>query len=254
MFKILSVFNSELRKYLCEVKAYYPDHIVNIVVTYIFFTAFFLGFSKGEAASGSYYIGFVCWFFTNNIISEASVSISFEKQVGTFSQLLVKPVSIEALLTIRTTVWFSVSLIEAIILMVLVKLTLPITISFNILIVPVILITLVGIWGLGFILAGLTLLYTKTASFDSIISYALLFLTGALIDISKLPEFIQKIGYIIPLSLGIKISKAIIDNTAIYSRDILLLVVNSIIYLFIGIFFFKYTMYKSKQKGIITHY
>jgi len=254
MLRLIRVFKAEFIKYFNEVKSYYPDHIVNIAVTYIFFAAFFLGFGKDSIHSDSYYIGFICWFFTNTIISEASVSISFEKQVGTFSQLLIKPVPIELILSIRTFVWFLVSLIEAIVLLFLVKLTLPINILFDPAVIPVILVTLAGVWGLGFLLAGLTIVFTKTASFDSIISYALLFFTGSIVEIGKLPEFMQNLTYFVPLAHGIKLSKNVIDKIPIGMDEFAILIVNSLFYLIIGLVFFKLAYEKSRKLGIITHY
>lgn len=254
MFSLFRIFKAEFRKYLNEVKAYYPDHIVNIAVTYIFFAAFFMGFGKDSSHSSSYYIGFICWFFTNTIISEASVSISFEKQVGTFSQLLIKPVPIELILSIRTFVWFLMSLLEATVLMIIVKLTLPISLHFNPAVIPVILITLAGVWGLGFLLAGLTLVFTKTASFDSIISYTLLFFTGSIVEMDKLPEFIRNMTYYVPLALGIKLSKNITDTIPVSPYELTVLVANSAVYLIIGLVFFKAVYEKSRKLGIITHY
>ncbi|WP_415853191.1 hypothetical protein [Thermoanaerobacter kivui] len=89
---MFNIIKAELSKYIIEVKIYYHDHIVNMIVTYIFFAGFFLEFRNYAAVKDSYYIGFLYWFLAANIISEVSVSISFEKQVSTLEQLLLKPV------------------------------------------------------------------------------------------------------------------------------------------------------------------
>lgn len=56
-------FTAELRKYFLEVKCYYPDHIVNLVVLFIMFFGFFKLFTNSDVIpDAAYYIGFVYWF------------------------------------------------------------------------------------------------------------------------------------------------------------------------------------------------
>jgi hypothetical protein len=42
---MLKLFRAELDKYLLEVKTYYPDQIVDMVVKYILFATFFMALS-----------------------------------------------------------------------------------------------------------------------------------------------------------------------------------------------------------------
>ncbi|WP_427340384.1 ABC transporter permease, partial [Caloranaerobacter sp. DY30410] len=153
---IINTFKAELHKYLAEIKSYYPDQIVSLIVTYIFFMGFFIGLSKTELGQENLHIGFIFWFFASTIISEASISISYEKQTGTFEQLLLKPTHILCILSVKTLVWFIVSLVKVTILMIIVMLTIGIILPFNIKILPILFVTLVGLYGLGLILSGLT--------------------------------------------------------------------------------------------------
>ena len=76
--RLFNLFMAELRKYFIEVRTYYPDHLVNVIVLIIFF----VGFLKTNIGLGNFntiYIGFVFWFFASNVISESANSISFEK-------------------------------------------------------------------------------------------------------------------------------------------------------------------------------
>lgn len=250
----INVLKAELHKYLSEIKTYYPDHVVNIIVTYIFFAGFFLGFVDNNYIDNAYYISFIYWFFASNIISEASVSISFEKQVGTFEQLLTKPVSLYIILIVRTVVWLAISIIKAIILLILIKLTLPIRLVFSLKLIPVFIITVIGLIGVGLLLSGLTLKYTKTASFESIISYILLFFTGSIIDLNSLPEVFRMLSHMLPLTDGIELSKKILLNSAVSSTDVLAFLINNLAYMLIGYSVFKYIYDKSKTYGINSSY
>lgn len=251
---MFNIIKAELSKYMIEVKTYYPDHIVNIIVTYIFFAGFFLEFRNYAAVKDSYYIGFLYWFLAANIISEVSVSISFEKQVGTLEQLLLKPVSLEVICLIKTLAWLAITFIKVMVLFIVIKLTLPINIVFNIKIIPILIITLIGLLGFSLLLGGLTLRFTKTASFETILSYILLFFTGTIIDINSMPILFQIISKSLPLTQGILISQSLIDKQPVFFSQMFLLCINSFLYFIIGISFFRYVYNKSKAEGIWNEY
>ena len=88
----MKLFKAELWKYLHEVRTYYPDHIVSIVVTTIVFYMFLL-VQHQQMNQG--YVGFVYWYLLSSVISEAAVSVSSEKQMGILDQLIIKPFPFE---------------------------------------------------------------------------------------------------------------------------------------------------------------
>ena len=97
----MKLFKAELWKYLHEVRTYYPDHIVSIVVTTIVFYMFLLVQHQQMNQS---YVGFVYWYLLSSVISEAAVSVSSEKQMGILDQLIIKPFPFELLIIVRTLV------------------------------------------------------------------------------------------------------------------------------------------------------
>jgi len=250
----MNVIKAEFKKYFEEMKAYYPDHIVSLVVNYIFFMGFFISFSRTSLINDNLHIGFIFWFYTSIIISEGSVSISYEKQTGTFEQLLLKPINILRILTVRTWVWIFITTFKIIILMSLVMISLKTVFHFNIMIIPILFITLWGIYGFGMILSGITLLFNKAASFESIISYSLLFFTGGIIPLEQLPNIIKSISQILPLTLGISLSQKILSGYIITFNDIAKLTFNSFIYFLVGITIFKLAYKYSIENGLSSSY
>ena len=71
----MKLFKAELWKYLHEVRTYYPDYIVSVVVTTIVFYMFLL-VQHQQINQG--YVGFVYWYLLSSVISEAAVSVSSE--------------------------------------------------------------------------------------------------------------------------------------------------------------------------------
>lgn len=251
--KFSRLLKIEFEKYWQEIKAYYPDHIVGIIVTFIFFYAFFVAFS-GLTDTQNLYVGFFYWFFASTVISEGSVSISYEKQVGTFEQLYLKPTSLLSILTARTIIWMTISFIKMILLLPILFIILNIELQFSFYIIPIFIITMIGLYGFGLLLSSLTLLYTKTASFESIISYIFLFFTGAIIPTTQFPEFLTYFSKFIPLSIGIDLSKSAIINGFVDLTEMLFLLINSLVYLLLGLFFYYYVIKKVKKMGLSSKY
>lgn len=175
MIKILS---GEFKKYWSEIRTYYPDHVVSMIITFIIFSVFTI-------------------------------------------------------------------------LMIMI---LKIKIGFHLVLIPIFFITVIGILGFTLILVSLTLKYTKTASFESIISYALLFLTGAIIPYDLLPGVIQRVGNYIPIALGIRISRELINNKRVSLIELGALVGQSFIYFIVGYLIFKYIYRKSRINGLDHSY
>ncbi len=204
---MLKLLRAELRKYLLEVKTYYPDQIVDMVVKYILFATFFYGFVYHARNSTAYCIAYMYWIIAACVISELSMSISSEKQIGTIEQLIIKPYPLWLILTVKTYIVLLVTTLKGVVLFGVIRITLPITLVFNINLLWILLVSVIGFTGIGLALSGLTMKFAKTASFESIISYALLFFSGTIIPFDKMPVTVQRILSVIPFTAGIDASQ-----------------------------------------------
>jgi len=250
--RIFNIFVTELKKYWIEVKTYYPDHLVNVIVLIIFFVGF-LNSSIGSEYFNSIYIGFVFWFFASNVISEAANSISFEKQSGTFEQLLSKPVNIKLVILFRVLSWLLLTSLKVSFVLGFIRLVFNIPFILTLEVVGILLTTLVGIFGVGMLLSGLTLKYTKTASFESIINYFLLFFTGTFGSLDTANSFFEFIKETIPLSRGIHLATQSLERS-VQLNEVLLLGINSAVYFVIGLVTFEVILSQGKKKGISSNY
>jgi ABC-2 type transport system permease protein len=223
-------------------------------VTYILFLGFFLGLSDNAFQKNNLYIGFTFWYFASTVISEGSISVSYEKQTGTFEQLLIKPLNILYLLSIRTIIWFGFTLLKVIVLFLIISISIQYVIPFDLKVIPILIITLFGLYGFGMLLSASTLIFTKTASFESIISYILLFFTGGIIPITQLPKGVAIVAQFLPLTKGVEISQALLAGIEILPVDFMLLLINSFIYFLIGMIVFKMCYKKSQEHGLNSEY
>ncbi|WP_427339900.1 hypothetical protein, partial [Caloranaerobacter sp. DY30410] len=99
-----------------------------------------------------------------------------------------------------------------------------------------------------------TLIFTKTASFESILSYFLLFFTGGIVSLEKLPKVVVNISEMLPLTIGIRLSQNILIGNKITANDLINLIFNSGFYVLIGLIVFKLCYYYTKRDGLSTEY
>lgn len=253
MNRFIRLLHVEFRKTVQEKLGYYPDLIVGILVLLILFAGLFSLQPDGAYFSAStYYIGFIYWFFSNGIISQSSMSISDEKQMGTFEQLLIKPSGLTTILFVRSIVWLAFKLIEVTVVMLALRLVLSIPMAVSLSMIPVFLVTMLGLVGISYILSALTVLFTKTASFDTVLSYILLFFTGA---VSNAQVAKNAFYYCLPLAQGINITRSLLDNKQnIQTQDYLFLILNSLFFLGLGIILFALVMKRGRTKGFSMTY
>ena len=238
---MLRLCKAELIKYAHEIRCYYPDQLVSIIVTVIMFALFLLlNGSRTESA----FIGFVYWYLLSSVISEAAVSISAEKQMGILDQLILA----------RTLSWLIVNLLKVVVVSGVLSILLRVSLSFNIQYLGIFLITVVGVFGFTLLLVGLTLKYTKTASFDSIISYALLFFTGAILPAEQMPAWATFLGAGLPITKGIEMTRSLARGGVVTGFDYGVLAAQSLFFFAVGCGIF-YAVYASgKKSGLDRRY
>ena len=203
----MNLIKAEFRKTLTEAISYYPDYIVGLITD--FFVLIIVINTEGNTTEKVF--GYILWILASGVISEASMCISTEKQLGTLQNIMIKPYSIAQIVTVKTIVWFSINVIKAIITMVV-----------------------------SYVLASVTLMFTKVASFVNIISYGFLFLSGSIV---KIPDFLV---YTNPISYGVKYASVILKN-GIWVMDTVIFLIICGSWLLVGYLIFRFMFNRCKQ-------
>jgi ABC-2 type transport system permease protein len=249
----MRLIKAEIMRYGTELKVYYPDQIVDIVTKYILFVAFFHAFTV-EPHNTGYYIGYIYWIVASSIISELSVGMSSEKQIGTIEHLMIMPNSLLCTLVVRTYTILLFTMIKSSIIILLIGLTLPITFDINVVIVIIFLISLIGFTGVGLLLSGLTMKFAKVASFETLISYSLLLISGSVIPFYTFSPFFRLVFEYVPFTSAIYISQNSLLGSYPSAIQVLSLIVLNVIFLAVGYFIFKLFLLNAKSKGIANNY
>lgn len=232
----MRLIRAEFKKTLIEAISYYPDYIVGLITDLILLIIII----NIDGNMGEKVFGYILWILVNGVLSEASMCISTEKQLGTLQNLLIKPYSISKIITVKTIVWFVINFVKALVTAIIASIFMNTNNLFKIEYLYVIILVCIGIMGLSYILSALTLVFTKVASFVSVIGYLFLFLSGSIIDIPNYLYFTN------PLSAGVEYTKNIINGSnTLYDFFVLLFI--SILWFCIGKVIFIFIFNRSKQ-------
>ena len=226
----MNLIKAEFRKTLTEAISYYPDYIVGLITD--FFVLIIVINTEGNTTEKVF--GYILWILASGVISEASMCISTEKQLGTLQNIMIKPYSIAQIVTVKTIVWFSINVIKAIITMAVAMIFFGIDNLFRLEYLYIV------IMGLSYVLASVTLMFTKVASFVNIISYGFLFLSGSIV---KIPDFLV---YTNPISYGVKYASVILKN-GIWVTDTVIFLIICGSWLLVGYLIFRFMFNRCKQ-------
>lgn len=232
----MNLIKSEFKKIIQETLTYYPDFIVGSSTHFILFFLLVHGRDEDTLIIFSY----VLWIMASGVLSEASITISMEKQLGTLQNLLIKPYSILHIVIVKTVVWFFINLLKIMIFLLILSFFYSITPIFRFDILCILIVACLGVMGLALILSALTLIFTKVASFEVVISYILLMLSGSIVNI---PSCVR---YTNPISMG-NYCVSLILYSKIELFHICVLAIISIFYFIIGIVIFRLVFQNSKQ-------
>jgi ABC-2 type transport system permease protein len=123
--------------------------------------------------------------------------------------------------------------------------------------VVVFLLTLGGACGLGFALAGLALVYKRIGGGLQLLWQMLVFFTGALAPIPN--GILGTLSNILPLTLGITSLRSILIDGAtlavLWQNGMLAgLLLNTAIYIGLGLVFFNWGQRRARELGVLAHY
>ena len=246
------LFIAEVRRYLAESRFYWANYVTDWIGTALIIAVFAL--SSSDRSDGAYWVGLFLWTAVSNIIQEACISISSDKQSGTFRQLMVRPTPMLTQITVKTLAWsavnISIYLLFCVILFPLLGFSLGMTWPALLVIVMV----FIGSFGFTLLFSALTIVYTKVASAESLIGYVLLLLSGAVLPLSMLPGWLAWIGRLLPTTLGIGMARDSIHGLSPNAWQWGTLTLQSAIFLLAGYVSFRLVIRHGRKRGISMRY
>jgi len=252
----------EVRKSLLVSWTYRVNTLATLLtLAFIFlFIAFLMGGGKlnPEMVTPAL-VGYLTWSYAAQTISDVSHGLRGEMQAGTLEQMSMSPVPIGLVLVGRVLANLLIGTVQAFVLGIALVLLTGAGLPLRWAGLPVLVATLVGVLGFGFIIAGAVLVFRHVESMFNLLINVLVFLNGTLLPVEAMPIWLAAIARTMPSTQGIIVlRKILLDGRSLTStwqdRSLIWLLVNSCIYLAVGWIVFASCERVAKQRGSLGQY
>ncbi len=258
---IRTMFN-EAYKSLLHLWSYKYDTLAQMVQRSLSFLAIGLLVGQGhfEAQQLAFILpGWMVTFYARIILFQVNDSVSEEARTGTLEQMYMSPVSSAILLLGRMFGILAVATITISLSAAGLALLLNIHLSLRWDILPVVVLTLIGVFGFSFFLGGIALIYKSVHSIADLAQDLLLFVNGTFIAVSLLPSWLQTLALVLPTTYGITVIRSVVLNGRsltylITNHSLLLLAAHSFAYFVSGWIFYKWCEHIARKQGSLWQY
>ncbi|MEN2767879.1 ABC transporter permease [Ornithinibacillus xuwenensis] len=256
--RFLNVFNANIRREYILLKRYLPNTIAMLITFYVLFLGMFAGISLiGDPSSQDtniqyVIVNYIFWFLAMVVVNDIGWQITNEATQGTLEQLGMSPIGIWKIMLSRL---LSSTIIEFIIIVFLLyvsMLTAGQWLNVDVLsILPILILTLISMFGLGLIIAGFTMILKQIQAFLQILQFILAGLTFVPLSVAPFLAFF-------PFVKGIDMVREVMINGVTLSEftmgDIAILLFNAVFYFAIGLLVFLRCERFAMKKGLLAHY
>lgn len=247
-----------VEKQVILLKRYWINTAMMLVASYLFFAMiFFGGRAVGGGGIGDTLDGLVVGFFLLTAATAAYFDVAGnvmrEAQWGTLEQLFMSPFGIGRVMAVKSAFNVAFSAVVGFALLAVMLATTDRTLSIDPLtVVPLLVVTLLSAVGLGFVFAGLSLLYKRIENVSQLMQFSFIALIAAPAAVDS-PAIAA-----LPLSLGSGLlSQAMTDGVRLWefsAVELGLLVTNGVAYLLVGAVTFSLLVRRARKLGVMGHY
>lgn len=235
------------------------DVLMQLLVIALIFvgTTFFL--HLGPLQLPAQLLGYLVWIYARIVLLTMGSEIMEEAQSGTLEQMYMSPLRSELLILgqlcarlISTTLMVLIVVLPVALLM---HIVVPLTWSS----LPVLGLTLSGLFGFALILSGCALVFKQINALGDIAQNLLLFLAGTIVPITIFPAWLANLARLLPTTQGIVVLRDValhgVSLTAAWQNgELSLLVLLSLLYLGGGWLIFKGCEQFARRRGSLGQY
>lgn len=249
-----------VKRYLLMVR-YRVNFAAQFLGMYLFFAVIFFGGKAavdrtGAGAMTSTFDGIIIGWFLLMMAQAAYFSLASnvtqESQWGTLEQLYMSPYGFGKVMFLKVTANVTQGMIIGLAILAMMLLTTQRELTVDLLtVLPVVLLALLSIVGIGFVFAGLTLIYKRIESVSKLMQFVLVGLIAAPVtDISPL-------RYLPVVQGSSMLQTAMRDGVRLWEfplHDVGVLAVVAVGYLAAGYAVFRYCTHVARKRGVMGHY
>lgn len=258
----LTVILNEARKALLIMWDYRFSVIAEFFVMAMLFAGIMLFAGGGDPSPEqltSALLGILITFYVKDAVSRMSWAIVTEAQAGTLEQLYMGPSSSTFFLMGSVLGSFVVSTVSLLVVAPILIVLFGIEVTLPLASLPIFAITLLGVAGFGFLVAGLTILFKNISVAMDMMLALLFFGNGTFLPVDQLPEWLEAIATMIPSTQGIIALRSVATDgqtlSALWSEGTLVfLTVHSLVFMIGGWLILRWCEDMARQHGSLGHY
>ncbi len=257
MRRHLTLFRAILKKKAILLVRYPINTISQLVTIYALFAIVFFGGGAlaGPAITDSIdgiIVGF--FLFTAAIVAYSGLSwnITREAQWGTLEQLFMSPLGFGTVMGLQVVVNVLFSLLWGIVVLALMLFTTQAELTIDLLTVgPLLVLAIASAVGVGFVFAGLAMLYKRIENAFQLVQFVFIGLISAPVEAYPVLRWL-------PLSEGsFLLQRAMSDGVRLWefpAESLAVLLLTAVGYVALGYLFFHRAQRRARRKGVLGHY
>lgn len=255
---LLHSFKANFTKNVIELRRYLPNTLSMFITFYVIFLFMLLGVRfVGDPSTAGENVRYLMvangfWFLLMLCVNSVGWELTNEALRGTLEQLYMSTVPVWLILLFRMVASFVVNLAILVLLMALSMLTAGEWLTVPVLALLAILPgTMLGAIGLGFAVAGLTIVYKQVNAILQLFQFVLMGIAFVPLSVSPLLE-------LAPAAKGIdmvrKVTAEGLPLSSFSGGDWVSLLLNGVVYLAVGLVIFKLLERRAMSRGLLGHY
>jgi len=255
---VFNVLVANLRKVATELRRYLPNTVSTLITFYAIFLMFFLGVqvlgAPESAQSNTQYliVSTALWFLALMAMQGIGWEVTQEAMRGTLEQLYMSPVGAWRILLARMVGTVLVNALIIVVMLFLSMATARTWLNFDLVtLLPILLLTVVSMLGVGFMVAGLALVYKQVDSFLQIAQFVFLALVAVPLSVVPLLE-------LAPVVKGADMVRGVmVEGTGLAgfsALDWLSLTINAVAYFLLGVFLYSRAERRAMNRGLLGQY
>ncbi|WP_170105241.1 ABC transporter permease [Desmospora activa] len=253
------MFKSNIFKQYIEFRRYLTNTLLELFIFYVILMALFLGFNTFAGQMDHFgekieYVvaGYLIWIFALTAMQSIGWEVYTDMQRGTMDQLYMTPISVWKILLSRMIGKVLIQSSGVALLTIVSMVTTGVYLNTDLIsIIPILLLTLFSMFGIGFIVAGICILIKQVDNL--LILFQFLLMSFVYIPIEKAP-FLKYF----PCIYGVDMLKqTMINHVSLWEfsvGDFAFLLVNSFVYFCLGVGLFRLCENTAIKKGILGKY
>ncbi|RKQ33950.1 ABC transporter permease [Oceanobacillus halophilus] len=256
--KSLNLLKANTRKEYIELKRYLPNTIALLLTFYIIFLAMFAGIqvigdpSTQDANIQFVIVNYIFWYLSMMVVQDIGWQITNEATQGTFEQLSMSPMGVWRILFARLIALVAVHFLIVVFLLYLSMFTTGQWLNIDVIsLLPILISTLFSMFGLGFIIAGMSVVFKQVQAFLQILQFILAGLVFVPVSVAPILAFF-------PIVKGVDLVRGIMIDGITLSQvafaDYMILLFNAVFYFVIGLVFYLNCEKVAMKKGLLAHY